>query len=166
MKKYFLSLAFSAVLTISCSTDANTETDIEATASLVGTWALTDIRYENTQENTDLIFAKQILEVLLSQECELTSFTFNADGSVMAESKLEYLEFNAGANGLEVPCPELSDIENSLWSLEGNQLTVINEQQEEEMIIITFEGNNTFVISGEEVDAANYVGADAVFTRQ
>ncbi|NNC34883.1 MAG: hypothetical protein HKO09_08410 [Croceitalea sp.] len=166
MKKYLLTFTFCSLLALSCSTDANTEVNAVASFSLNGTWALTDIRYENNTDNTDLIFAQQILEVLVDQSCDLTTFTFNADGTVVAESKLEYLEFNAGANGLEVPCPEQSIIENSLWSLDGDQLTVINDQQEEETITITFEGNNTFIISGEEVDASNYVGADAVFNRQ
>ena len=66
--------------------------------------------------------------------------------------------------GLDVPCPQESVMETAQWVLEGNQLTITGAE-EEETITIELEGN-TMVILGEEINAQNYTGAEAVFTRQ
>ena len=112
-----------------------------------------------------MILADEIVDELLAEDCFLVSFTFNADGTATAEDKVNYIEVNAGPSGLEVPCPSQSDIESTLWSLDGDQLTFINDNQEEETITIQLE-EDTLIIAGEDIDEDNYAGAEAVFTRQ
>ena len=165
MKKYFLSVFSLVLLLAACSTDGDDNNDANDASSLVGTWAMTDVRFDDDPNNTSLNLADEIVDALVMENCFLVSFTFNADGTASADNKVNYLEVNAGPNGLDVPCPTQSDIESTLWSLNGNQLTFINDNQEEETITIQLDGN-TLIIAGEDIDANNYTGAEAVFTKQ
>ncbi|MEM9077800.1 MAG: hypothetical protein AAGC43_12205 [Bacteroidota bacterium] len=165
MKKILLFIAIVA-LSFSCSNDAD---DNDATSSenqLVGTWALTDLRVDSTLDNDDLDFAQQIVAFLQGIDCDLITFTFNNDGTVTSVDRANFISVNVGMNGLDIPCPTESNVENSVWSLEGNQLTFINENLEEETITIAFEGNDTLIIAGADIEPENFTGADAVFTRQ
>jgi hypothetical protein len=100
----------------------------------------------------------------VQENCFLVSFTFNADGSVTSEDKINFIEVNVGAMGLDVPCPDNSTVETAQWVLEGNQLTLTGADQEETITINL--DSNTLIIAGEEINAQNYAGAEAVFTRQ
>ena len=167
MKKIFV-LLMVAALTFSCSSDSDDSGNEEANSAnpLVGTWVLTDLRVDSSLNNDDLDFAQQIVAFLQGIGCDLITFTFNEDGTVTAVDRSNFLSINVGMNGLDIPCPTESDTESSIWSLEGNQLTFINENMEEETITITFEGNNTLIIAGADIEPENFTGADAVFTRQ
>lgn len=164
--RLILALAVS-VLIFSCSTDgddddANTELGANA---LVGTWNMTDIRFEEDPEDTSLNLADEIFDRLSQEDCVLVSFTFNADGTMSGSSKLDFIEINASPAGLDVSCPEQSETETGTWVLEGNQLTVDNGSGDMETTTIELEGN-TMIIAGDEIDENNYAGAEAVFTRQ
>ncbi len=168
MKKNILLLFLATVFIYSCSadnTDDNGEMDGE-TSELVGTWVLTDLRTDDTVNNDDLNFAKQIIAFLQGTNCNLVTFTFNGDGTLASDNKVNFLSINLGAGGLDVPCPTESDMESSTWSLDGDQLTIVNGDMEEETITIIIENNTTLIIPGENIDENNYAGADAVFTRQ
>ena len=176
MKKILL-LFLATTLMVSCSSDSDDagemdnmdQTGNEITESdLVGTWVLTDLRFDETADNDDLDFAKEILMELQAIDCEAASFTFNADNTVVSESKLNFLanSISVGAGGLVITCPDESDIEETTWSLESNQLTFVNEGADDETITIVFEDENTLIIAGEDIDENNYAGAEAVFTRQ
>lgn len=163
MKKGIIAL-MSIVFLASCSTDSENDEMLE-TSALVGTWNMTDVRFQEDPNDTSLNLADEIVDQLVEEGCFLVSFTFNADGSAFGENKVNYIEINAGPTGLDVPCPEQSDIEATIWSLTGNQLTFINENQEEETITIQLEGN-TLILAGDDINAENYTGAEVVFTRQ
>lgn len=163
MKKGIIAL-MAIVFLASCSTDSENDEMLE-TSALVGTWNMTDVRFQEDPNDTSLNLADEIVDQLVEEECFLVSFTFNADGSASGENKVNYIEINAGPTGLDVPCPEQSDIEATIWSLTGNQLTFINENQEEETITIQLEGN-TLILAGDDINAENYTGAEVVFTRQ
>ncbi len=139
--------------------------DDMTTGDLVGLWALSDIRFDETMDNDDLEFAKEIVAFLIDQECYLVTFDFMDDGTVTADSKVNFLEINVGVGGLDIPCPEESEVETTLWMLDGDQLTFVNDMQEEETITITFEGDDTFIVDGAAIDENNYDGGEAVFTR-
>jgi hypothetical protein len=157
-----------AIITIlflaSCSTDSENDQMLE-TSALVGTWNMTDVRFEEDPMDTSLNLADEIIDQLVEENCFLVTFAFNADGTATGENKVNYIEINASPTGLDVPCPEQSDIETTLWTLVGDQLTFINEDQEEETITIQLEGN-TLILAGDDINAENYTGAEAVFTRQ
>jgi len=165
MKSYVFPIIAVLTLFSACSIDGDDNNDdANDASSLVGTWNMTDVRFTEVDDAT-LILADEIVDELLAEDCFLVSFTFNADGTATAEDKVNYIEVNAGPSGLEVPCPSQSDIESTLWSLDGDQLTFINDNQEEETITIQLE-EDTLIIAGEDIDEDNYAGAEAVFTRQ
>ena len=165
MKRCFLPVLSLFVVLVACSTDGDDNDNMNDSSALVGTWNMTDVRFDDDPNNTTLNLADEIVDQLVEENCFLVSFTFNADGTATADNKVNYLEVNAGPNGLDVPCPTQSDIESTLWSLAGNQLTFINDNQEEETITIQLDGN-TMIIAGEDIDANNYTGAEAVFTKR
>ena len=165
MKKIFLVLTVIA-LSISCSNDSDDNETPNSENSLVGTWVLTDLRVDGTMDSDDLDFARDIVAFLQGIDCDLITFTFNQDGTVNSIDRASFLYINVGMNGLDIPCPTESENESSVWSLEGDQLTFINENLEEETITIAFEGNDTLIIAGADIDPENFTGADAVFTRQ
>ena len=162
MKKAIIMLGAVLFFT-ACSTDNDNEVELEASA-LVGTWNMTDVRFPEDPEDTSLNLADEIIDRLVQENCFLVSFTFNTDGSVTSEDRVNFVEVNVGAMGLDVPCPEDSALETGEWVLEGDQLTLTGADQEE-TITINLSGN-TLIIAGEEINAQNYAGAEAVFTRQ
>ena len=167
MKKISLLLC-TLILVFSCSSDNEDDggNNENGTNDLVGTWVLTDLRVDSTVNDDDLDFAKEIIAFLQGINCDIIVFTFNSDGTAVSDSKADFLSINVGIGGLDIPCPTESTMETTTWSLEGDQLTFINENLEEETITIAFEGDNTLIIPGENIDENNYAGADAVFTRE
>lgn len=139
--------------------------DDSSNNDLVGLWVLTELRIDEMVDDDDLDFASEILNFLVAAECDLITFDFKSDGTVDSESRANYIEIGLGAGGLEIPCPEQSDIESTLWSLDGDQLTFVNDMQEEETITIILEDDSTLIIAGQDIDENNYVGADAIFTK-
>jgi len=148
------------------SDDDDTDDEMSDNDDLIGLWVLTELRVDESVDDDDLDFAGEILNFLVAAECDLITFNFKDDGTVDSESKANYIEIGLGAGGLEIPCPEDSDVESTLWSLEGDQLTFVNDMQEEETITIVLEDEDTLIIAGQDIDENNYVGADAVFIRR
>lgn len=171
MKKNILLLFLGASLVFSCSSDdsddsnGNPNGNPDDTIDLVGTWVLDDLRIDSSLDDDDLDFAKQILDFLRAEGCDILVFTFNADQTVVSDSKADFIAPTVGTGGLVIPCPDETDTETSTWSLDGNQLTVVDEDMQEETITITLEDANTLIIAGEDIDENNYTGADAVFER-
>lgn len=166
MKKNVLLLFLTTFLIFSCSSDASDDSsDAPEEDTLVGTWVLTDLMIDSNVDDDDLDFGKQIIQFLQGINCDLITFTFNENSTVMSDSKANFLSINVGVGGLDIPCPTESDIVSSLWVLDGNQLTISTEGEEDQVITIQLEGD-TLIIPGESIDENNYAGADAVFTRQ
>jgi len=165
MKFKLIAIVATLALTLSCSSDSEDDGAemMSGESNLIGTWNLSDVNFED-QSDIELNLAVEIVDNLAAEECYLVIFTFNADGTASAEDKTNFIEVNAGPNGLDVPCPTQSDTESSTWSLVGNQLTFINAELEEETIEIIIEGD-TLIIAGEAIDPDNFTGAQAIFTR-
>lgn len=161
-------LFLTTILIISCSDDGDDGSDnmSNGTSPIVGTWVLTDLRIDSSVDDDDLDFAKQIVSFLQGIDCDLITFTFNDDGTVTSVDRASFLSINVGMGGLDIPCPMQSETEASTWSLNGNQLTFINANMEEETLVISFEGDDTLILAGADIDPDNFTGADAVFTRQ
>ncbi|MEL6304180.1 MAG: hypothetical protein AAGL29_07585 [Bacteroidota bacterium] len=168
MKRKIFSLFLMGFIVLSCSNDNDNENTemTDTTSEIVGTWLLTDLRIDSGVDDDDLEFAQQIIAFLNGIDCELITFTFNEDNTVVSDSKANFLSINVGAGGLDIPCPTESASESSTWRLEGNQLTFINENMEEETVTISIENGTTLILPGESIDPDNYAGADAVFTKQ
>ena len=168
MKQKILPLLLIGFIVLSCSNDSDEGSDemVDPTNELIGTWLLTDLRIDSGVDDDDLDFAQQIIAFLNGIDCELITFTFNADNTVVSDSKADFISINVGAGGLDIPCPTESTSESSTWRLEGNQLTFINEDMQEETVTISIEDGTTLILPGESIDPNNYSGADAVFTKQ
>ncbi len=178
MKRKVTLLFLVFALIFACSTDSEDsmndddqmgmDDDMPA-GDLVGLWGLSDIRFDETVDDNDLEFAKDIVGFLIDQECYVVTFDFMDDGTVSSESKANYLansiDLDQGGGGITVNCPEESDIETTLWMLDGDQLTFTNDQQEEETVTVSFEDEDTFIVDGSAIDENNYDGAEAVFIR-
>ncbi|UII77010.1 lipocalin family protein [Flagellimonas sp. HMM57] len=169
MKKNIAFFFLTVFLVISCSTDNKEDEAMNDTAiDLVGTWVLTDLRIDENTNDDDLNFAKQILDNFKSSDCDIVIFTFRGDGTAVSENKVNFIaeNINVGAGGLSVDCPSESVTETTTWSLDGDQLTFVDSNMEEEVITVVLEDENTLIIAGEDINADNYTGADGVFTRQ
>lgn len=148
------------------TSDGNDETTSETNSPLVGIWVISELRVDESVDDDDLDFAQQIVDFLVGEDCDLVTFDFNDDERVQVDNRVNFLRPSATPTGLTVPCPEESDMENSAWSLEGDQLTFINDMEEELTITVTFEDEDTLIIAGSDINAENFTGAEAVFTRQ
>ena len=179
MKKIMLVL-FSSLLLFSCSSedsgfnvgsipqaDDDNGSDISS-SDLLGLWKLTDLRIDAGVDDLELILARDILLAALTQDCDLLTFLFSDNNTVVSESKLDYIADNiviGGGGMITVDCPDETDIENSEWTLSGSSLTIFVEGGDSETIAIILEDDDTLIIAGENIDEL-YAGSDAVFTKQ
>lgn len=165
MKRNLLLLFVATALLWSCSSDSEDEPNVEAT-SLVGTWELIDVKINESTASDPLKFAKGIADVLIEDDCDLWTFTFNADESLVSENKFNYIEvdLNNTGDGLSVPCPTNQDVDATTYSLDGDQLTFADGILSSETITIDLEGN-TLTIAGDDLDPNNLSGSELVFSR-
>lgn len=165
MKKNLFLSVFAALVVMACSNDEDDSgMDSLAVSPIVGTWLLTDVQIEE-ESSTQLNLFEEIVDELNAENCALLTFEFDAEGTVTATDKISYLEINGGLTGLDVSCPTESDMATSIWRLEGDQLTFINENAEEETITVQIEGD-TMVIAGNEFDDENLTEGTLTFTKQ
>lgn len=169
MKYSFAYLLVALVFFVSCSSDdrASVEAQPDSNA-LIGSWNFTELDITGVESPNEILLAQDIIDELLSDGCEILVFTFNADKTVIAESK-DFTETGVDVSpdlsGLLVECPENTQTESSIWSLEGDQLTFINADGENETITIELDGN-TLVIPGESLNAENLTDTKLVLTRR
>lgn len=147
-----------AVMTVmSCSSD-NGEVKVKED-SIVGTWVLSEIIVAETAAG-DIQAAKLIADILLNKNCELLSFVFNTDETLLTTSKVNHIVINS----LNPDCPEQEDVEEVMWQLEGNELTTTDDAGQKEVITIRLDGN-MLTVNGGDIDPI-YAGAVINFTRQ
>ncbi len=172
---------FSSLLLFSCSSEdsgfniggipqADNDNDSDFSSSdLVGLWILSDLRIDsNNVDDLELTLARDVILAALAQDCNLLSFQFNNNNTVVSESKLDYIADNitiGGGGMIMVDCPAETDTESAEWTLSGSSLTIFEEGGESETIAVIFEDESTLIIAGETVDPL-YAGSDAVFTKQ
>ncbi len=170
MKRNLLLLFVASALIFSCSSDDNGGGDDTPTEDkLVGTWDLSTIEIDDDIEDQDLEFAKDIVDVLIAQDCNLLTLIFAADGTLTIQerdfSDVE-INVNQGGTGLDIPCPDADADETAEWSLDGNQLTITFEDTTSETVTVAFDGNNTLIVDAEFVDEDNLSDATAVFAKR
>ncbi|MEE9363873.1 MAG: lipocalin family protein [Cellulophaga sp.] len=162
MKRIFLLLLTVVTLNFSCSSDKeenNSEQD-----NIVGTWQISKVNIDATASG-ELEFAKGIIDLLLSKNCNLLEFTFNANGTMVTKSKIDALKVsqNSEGTGLEILCPEETEIEEASWFLKEGKLTITNDQEERVLNITLTE--NSLEMEGKDVDAQKYKGAQLIFKK-
>lgn len=154
-----------ALFLFACETDEETSSETETSNSIVGVWGLSELRFEESEENTELNLASEIIANLAADGCYLMALDFDTSGVVEATIKFDYLEINAGVTGLEIECPEESISESTNYTFNNGLLIFSQEGEIDETVNLTFEGNNTFLIQGSFVDEDNFGGGTLVFTR-
>lgn len=164
MKRNLVLLALTAALTFSCSSDK----DDEGNNSIVGTWDLTAYEIDEATATDDQEFARDILAFLSAIDCTILSFTFNEDGTVISRDSGDYLEINVneGGSGLDVPCPEQSDVEDGMYTYEDGLLTYIDEVEGNTTVEVEV-SDNTIRIGATDLGINNFDdGGTMVFTRR
>ncbi|QLG44596.1 lipocalin-like domain-containing protein [Costertonia aggregata] len=166
MKHTTLVVFFTAVLSFSCSSDNDNDMEM-AENSIVGTWSFSELDLNGIDASGEIKLANDVIKVLVAQDCEILTFSFKDDDTVTATSK-DFTEtgrdVKPDGSGLLIECPANSVTESSVWNLEGDQLTFINEDQTQETVTIELDGN-TLTIPAEVVNDDNLQGAKAIFKR-
>lgn len=166
MKRYILLCTVMTALVFSCSSDK--EDDLANENSIVGTWKFTELNVDNASASNDIKLANEVIEVLTASGCDILVFEFKSDNTVTAVAK-DFTEtgrdVNSDGTGLLIECPSNVETSSSIWSLEGDQLTFVDENGLEETVTITLDGN-TLTIPAEVVDEENLGGAEAIFKRE
>ncbi|MFS4416380.1 hypothetical protein [Maribacter sp. 2307ULW6-5] len=163
MRKLIVILSLGMLTFASCSTDGENETDTNA---IVGTWVVTDFALNGFDASDDARFGQQIIRNLASRDCYIINLQFNEDGTVVARSSGAYLEINATATGLDVPCPTESDVENSTYTFDGSVLSILDENGETISTRVNIDGAEMRINAADlEIDEFDEAG-ELVFTRQ
>ncbi|MGI9546801.1 MAG: hypothetical protein ACR2MM_06175 [Flavobacteriaceae bacterium] len=164
MKRNIVLLALTAALTFSCSSDKDNENN----DSIVGTWDLTAYEIDEATATDDQEFARDILEFLALIDCTILSYTFNEDGTVISRDSGDYLEIdvNQGGSGLDIPCPEESDVEDGMYTFEEGVLTYMDEVEGNTEVNVEI-SNNTIRIGGADLGIDNFAdGGTLIFSRR
>ncbi|MGO4918417.1 hypothetical protein [Maribacter spongiicola] len=155
-KHILLSLAMAFAL-VSCSSDkedSTSEDEINSTA-ILGTWEATELIIDNETASDDVKFGKQILDFLSNKDCYIITLQFNEDLSATASNSANYVEVNATADGLDIPCPTETDTNESTYVFDGKTVTTIDENGEELVIGVTIEGN-VMTVDAADLDIPNF----------
>ena len=157
MYKHILCIAGIVLTLISCSSDKDetqTETEVQSTA-IIGTWDATELEIDNETASDDAKFGKQILDFLTADNCFIITLQFNEDLTASASNSANYIEVNATATGLDIPCPTDSDVNESTYTFDGETVTTIDENGDELAIGVSIEGN-IMTVDASDLDIPNF----------
>ncbi len=157
MYKHILCIAGIVITLISCSSDKDetqTETEVQSTA-IIGTWDATELKIDNETASDDAKFGKQILDFLTADNCFIITLQFNEDLTASASNSANYIEVNATATGLDIPCPTDSDVNESTYTFDGETVTTIDENGDELAIGVSIEGN-IMTVDASDLDIPNF----------
>ncbi|MEP2238995.1 MAG: hypothetical protein ABJI22_11590 [Maribacter sp.] len=157
MYKHILLIAGVVLTLVSCSSDKDEvqdEAGINSTA-IVGTWDATELEIDNETASDDVKFGKQILDFLTEKDCYIITLQFNEDLTASASNSANYIEVNATATGLDIPCPTASDESTSTYTFDGETVTTIDENGEEVAISVTIDGN-VMTLDASDLDIPNF----------
>lgn len=141
MKRDVFILFLASMLFVSCSKDDNNQENIDPASAIVGSWRATEFKAADPN-NSNVNLGAEILKKLTAEECYIITFTFNEDLTVVGDNAVNYLEINATATGLDVPCPTQKDTESSTYTYDGSVLTIVDQNGISQAIKVSIEGNN------------------------
>jgi len=157
MYKHILCIAGIVLTLISCSSDKDetqNEAEVQSTA-IIGTWDATELKINNETASDDAKFGKQILDFLTAENCFIITLQFNEDLTASASNSANYIEVNATATGLDIPCPTDSDVNESTYTFDGETVTTIDENGDELAISVSIEGN-IMTVDASDLDIPNF----------
>ena len=157
MYKHILFFLGMALVLISCSSDKNdseVETQVASTA-ILGTWDATELEINNETASDDVKFGKQILDFLTNKDCYIITLQFNEDLTASASNSANYVEVNATATGLDIPCPTESDLESSTYTFDGTSVTTTKSDGEVLNINVSIDGD-IMTVDAADLEIPNF----------
>ncbi|KJD35157.1 hypothetical protein PW52_10760 [Tamlana sedimentorum] len=134
------------LFTLSCSKSLNEEEIKDQEVAFEGVWELRDITDINLDGNTVPVELSQdiigFLEVIINEGCELMSFEFKPDKSLILE-QYNVTDYNPTVEEVEyvADCSKI-DIFTGTWDLQDDQLIITNSEDETVSITIKFESGS------------------------
>ena len=132
---------------------------------IIGLWTLSEIQFEEAAGSFELEVIREVVAALGSEGCFLISFDFMEDETVAIENRADFLNLDSLLLGGDLTCPDESTVETTMWSLQDTELTLLDENEQEQTFTLILEDENTLIIPGTEVDEELLMGAEAVFVR-
>ncbi len=168
MKQNVYILFIISLLMVSCSSDkgdGGTLTETKASA-IIGTWDATELRINNDTASDDAKFGKQILDFLTDKACYVLTLEFNEDLTASALNSTNYIEVNATASGLDIPCPTQSDMESSTYTFDGTTVTTIDSNGDVLTIDVSINGD-IMTVNAADLEIPNFTDSgELVFVKR
>ncbi|MBU2997216.1 hypothetical protein KO500_12275 [Cellulophaga baltica] len=149
-------------LVFSCSTDNNSDDDVAVEESpIIGFWKFTDI--ETSSTTIESVFVQAAIIGLVESGCDIATLDFNNDMTLettvaLFENEESYTE-----------CPKEVASETTVWKLDGDQLSFVDEELTTQTITIELTEYTLIVPSevfeGEDV-ADLLPGSSLIFTKE
>jgi len=164
MKLNIFILFLVSILFFSCSKDADKQDDVNPANRILGSWRATEFKAADAN-SSNVNLGAEILDQLTAEECYILTFTFNEDLTLSAENAVNYLEINATATGLEVPCPAQKDTESSTYTYDGTTLTTVDMNGETVEVKVSVDGD-TMSADATDLDIPNFdIAGEIVFKK-
>lgn len=154
LKNIFSSLIVVSLL-FSCSSDKDENNMDNLPSAIIGTWDATELVIDNNTASNDAKFGKQILDFLTNKDCYIITLQFNEDLTAEASNAANYVEVNATATGLDVPCPTESDSESSTYAFEGNVVSIVDVNGETINVDVSIQGD-MMTVDAADLEIPNF----------
>lgn len=153
---------------VSCSSDkedGGTLTETKASA-IIGTWDATELRINNDTASDDAKFGKQILDFLTNKNCYVVTLEFNEDLTANASNATNYIEVNATASGLDIPCPTQSDMESSTYTFDGSFVSIVDTNGETILVDVSIDGD-VMIVDATDLEIPNFTDSgELIFVKR
>ncbi len=165
MKRIILALICCAAMSYSCSEDNMGDTELSS-SKLIGKWSFSEIEAPNATGNLNL--TNQLLSILVASGCDILNYDFKTDQTVTASFR-DFSQtgnsVNSAGSGIAVQCPTEVITSTGVWSLEGDKLSFLDANGNEETVTIQIDGD-TLTVPGEVINEENLAGTKAIFKKQ
>jgi hypothetical protein len=166
MKKSILFLFVATSLLFSCSSDKDENGEDSSSNDIVGTWDATELKINNETASDDAKFGKKILDFLTNKDCFIITLQFNQDLTAVATNAANYVEVNANATGLDVPCPTQSDTESSTYTYDGSVVSFIDADGQQIEVRVTVLGD-IMTVNAADLEIPNFdESGELIFRRR
>ena len=113
-------------LLFSCSSDKDENNMDNPLSSIVGTWDAIELVIDSGTASDEAIFGREILHFLTNRNCSIITLRFNENLTAEASNSANYVEVNATSSGLDIPCPNQSDVESSTYTYDGAVVSFVD----------------------------------------
>ncbi|PIB27435.1 hypothetical protein BFP77_12315 [Maribacter sp. 4U21] len=164
LKKICGSMALVSLL-FSCSSDKDSDSMDSSPSAIIGTWDATELVIDNTTASDDAKFGKQILDFLTDKDCYIITLQFNEDLTAEASNAANFVEVNATATGLDVPCPTESDSESSTYTFDGSVVSIVDMNGDTINVDVRIQGD-IMTVDAADLEIPNFVDSGEFIFRK